>query len=163
MKKLLLILLCVIIIFISSCYNNKIKNVNFEQIDDECEVVEVFNMMFLEAIEYHDKYGKDIEDMPKHIQSRIKNILLNISSFEQYTHKFNGKRLQLCPNYTESNRKLRFLETMDWWVFGNDKQNINELGDVNMDALDEEDIEITRPEDVKPPPPPSISVDYNEI
>ena len=160
MKKLLLILLCVIIIFISSCYNNKIKNVNFEQIDDECEVVEVFNMMFLEAIEYHDKYGKDIEDMPKHIQSRIKNILLNISSFEQYTHKFNGERFQLCPNYTESNRKLRFLETMDWWVFGNDKQNINELGDVNMDALDEEDIEITRPEDVKPPPPPSISVDY---
>ena len=31
---------------------------------------------------------------------------------------------------------------------------INSLGAVDMDALDEEDIEITRPEEVKPPPPP---------
>jgi len=31
---------------------------------------------------------------------------------------------------------------------------INSLGAVDMDALDEEDIEITRPDEVKPPPPP---------
>ena len=31
---------------------------------------------------------------------------------------------------------------------------IDGFGDLEMDALDEEDIEITRPEEVKPPPPP---------
>ena len=30
----------------------------------------------------------------------------------------------------------------------------NNLGDVDLDALEEEDIEITRPEELKPPPPP---------
>jgi protein TonB len=32
--------------------------------------------------------------------------------------------------------------------------DINSFGAVDMDALDEEDIEITRPDEVKPPPPP---------
>ena len=31
---------------------------------------------------------------------------------------------------------------------------IDGFGNVDMDALDEEDIEITRPEEIKPPPPP---------
>ena len=33
MKKLLLLLLCMPLIY--SCENNKVKNINFEQIDDE--------------------------------------------------------------------------------------------------------------------------------
>lgn len=32
--------------------------------------------------------------------------------------------------------------------------DINSFGALDMDALDEEDIEITRPDEVKPPPPP---------
>ena len=36
--------------------------------------------------------------------------------------------------------------------YGNNE--INSFGAVDMDALDEEDIEITRPDEVKPPPPP---------
>ena len=35
-----------------------------------------------------------------------------------------------------------------------DGLTIDGFGDLEMDALDEEDIEITRPEEVKPPPPP---------
>lgn len=35
-----------------------------------------------------------------------------------------------------------------------DGLDIDGFGDLEMDALDEEDIEITRPEEVKPPPPP---------
>ena len=42
----------------------------------------------------------------------------------------------------------------------------NSLGDLNMEELDEEDIEITRPEELKPPPPPEapeeIEIKENE-
>lgn len=153
MKKLLLLLLCVPLIY--SCENNKVKNINFEQIDDECELVEVLNMMFSEAIEYHDKYGKDIEDMPKHIQSRIENIFLKYSSIDQYWYKFNEEKLELCPHYSESLGR-KFFETHDWWM---SYQTLKEMeGGVKM--TDDEEMDTTM---TIPVPPPSASVDYDEI
>tara|TARA_B100000902_G_scaffold163425_2_gene158611 strand:+ start:33613 stop:34299 length:687 start_codon:yes stop_codon:yes gene_type:complete len=43
-----------------------------------------------------------------------------------------------------------------------DAQIIGDLGDVDLAELDEEDIEITRPEELKPPPPPEAPPEVPE-
>ena len=43
------------------------------------------------------------------------------------------------------------------WAYESKSYNalvLDGFGDLEIDALDEEDIEITRPDEVKPPPPP---------
>ena len=112
MKKLLLLLLCVPLMF--SC-GDKIKDINFSEIQDECECVDAILIIFNQAIEYHEEYGEDIESMPKNIQDEILLIFDKIDEFssEVQSGKFELSKMMECPNFDEISIKSRKLEKID--------------------------------------------------
>ena len=113
MKKLLLILLCVPLMF--SCGDKKIKDINFSEMQDECECVDAILIIFNQAIEYHEEYGEDIESMPKNIQDKILLIFDKIDEFssESQSGKFELSKMMECPNFDEINIKSIKLAKID--------------------------------------------------
>ena len=110
MKKT--ITLFIIISFFFSC-DNQIKNLDIKNIKDACEFVEAFDIIFSKAIEYHDEYGEDVDEMPSDIQEKIFEIFEKIDDVDASNLPFDYKEMKLCPNFEEINKKSIKLAEFD--------------------------------------------------
>ena len=108
MKKT--ITLFIIISFFFSC-DNQIKNIDVKNIEDECELLDVCDIIFSNAMQYHYEYGKDVDEMPEDIQEKIEEIFEKIGEID--IKKFDIEKLQLCPNFEENDNKLIKLTGLD--------------------------------------------------
>ena len=102
--------LFIIISFFFSC-DNQITNIDLKNIEDECELLDAVDILFSKAMEYHYKYGEDVDEMPVDIQEKIEEIFEKIGDVD--VDKFDYKKLQLCPNFEEINKKSIKLTRFD--------------------------------------------------
>ena len=174
MKRLLLILLCVPLLF--SCgeenkdatqfnYNSLAKDINVSEINDECELLDAYLIVFDEMIELYEvfyslKTEKEImeywNNMTTDEQKRLKEKKEMLDrKFKEIQDKFRKfpsrndkeKAVGHCNNFKEfikSEKKFRKLIGIDVFMEEIDP-------DISWTTLEEE-IDIRRPE---PPPPPS--------
>jgi hypothetical protein len=113
MKKLLLLLYVPLIL---SC-KQSIKNINFSEMQDECEILDAANMLYDQALEHHAEHGDVLAAMPEDIRNEILVIFDKIeemsNEFHSPSREITREKLEGCPNFKEVDVKSRKLFYID--------------------------------------------------
>ena len=99
MKKLLLLLICLSLLF-SSCKNTSINNIDIHSIEDPCELVEIGIIICEEAKDLRSKMksSKNKDDFDDEI-NKLETAWFDLLDYAD--EKRWNKKIQYCDNYNK--------------------------------------------------------------